>query len=245
MTPAKLPLSQGEVIEMKCKRIQEMMGAYLYGDLAPDEMREVRLHTQGCEACREDVESRGKVVSSIPSAAPELSDDERMQIAWGVKGAIRNGGQVREGFRWGYVAAIGSVVIAGLAVAALVAYNSPKRPAPSQMSGKPAPAVVQIKEEPAAAPKKSTTESSAQAKTPATSPDEQERPALQDRIADITRQFATPATAARHHPPKKGAAVEKPAPIVEHPQLNEPVPAREGEKLPKPTDPNDAQTAPQ
>jgi len=231
---------------MKCKRIQEMMGAYLYGDLAPDELREVRLHTQGCAVCKEDVESRGKVLAAIPSAAPELSDDERMQIAWGVKGALKNGAQAREGFRWGYVAAVATVALAGLAVAAIVVYNSSRPLSSMQARQRSASPVVSIREERRAPPKKPTIVPETQARTPATSTGEEERrPASGDRAPDIRRQLANfTAMTTRHDPRKRKLAVDKPAGVVEQPQLGEPAPPREGEKLPKPTDPNDAQTAP-
>jgi hypothetical protein len=74
---------------MKCKQIREMMGAYLYGDLDPGDMREIRLHAQDCEACRADLESRGLVVSKLNLEPPTLSDAEKQQIAWAVKGAVR------------------------------------------------------------------------------------------------------------------------------------------------------------
>jgi hypothetical protein len=73
---------------MKCRQAQDLMGAYLYGDLAPEEMRELRLHTQDCALCREDLAARGRVVSSLSDAAPKLSDEDRQRIAWSVKGAV-------------------------------------------------------------------------------------------------------------------------------------------------------------
>ena len=51
--------------KMKCRHVREMMGAYLYGDLDADDMREVRMHTQECVDCKEDLESRGRVISSL------------------------------------------------------------------------------------------------------------------------------------------------------------------------------------
>jgi len=74
---------------MKCRQAQEFMGAYLYGDLAPDEMRELRVHAQDCVLCREDLATRGRVVSSLGDASPALSDTDRQRIAWSVTGAIR------------------------------------------------------------------------------------------------------------------------------------------------------------
>ncbi len=73
---------------MRCSQAQELMGAYLYGDLTPDEMRNLRLHTQECALCREDLTTRGRVVSSLSDATPELSDTDRQRIAWSVKGAV-------------------------------------------------------------------------------------------------------------------------------------------------------------
>ena len=230
---------------MKCKRIQDMMGPYLYGDLAPDEMREVRLHTQACAVCRADVESRGRVVSSLPDKAPELSDQDRLEIAWAVKGAVRNGAHAREAFsfRWGYVAAVASVVLAGLAVAAIVVHNSAKPPPLTQAKQRAAPAVVEIREERVAAASKHTRE---HARRP--SPEEttgQETPSLRDEtVPNVARQFTTLGVISRHHPPKKNVAEDKPAPVVTAPEEPKPAPPEEGAKLPKPTDPNDAQTAP-
>lgn len=65
------------------------MGAYLYGDLAADEMRELRVHAQDCALCREDLATRGRVVSSLSGAVPVLSDSDAQRIARSVKGAIR------------------------------------------------------------------------------------------------------------------------------------------------------------
>ena len=64
------------------------MGAYLYGDVAPEEMRDLRVHAQDCALCREDLATRGSVVSSLGDATPKLSDEDRQRIAWSVKGAV-------------------------------------------------------------------------------------------------------------------------------------------------------------
>lgn len=73
---------------MKCRQAQELMGAYLYGDLSPGEMRDLRLHALECAVCREDLAARGRVVSSLSDATPKLTDEERQRIAWSVKGAV-------------------------------------------------------------------------------------------------------------------------------------------------------------
>ncbi|NLN76493.1 MAG: hypothetical protein GX139_09290 [Armatimonadetes bacterium] len=80
---------------MNCRQARELMGAYLYGDLAPEQMREVRVHAKDCRACRADLLSRGRVVSSLNDATPTLSDMDRQRIAWSVKGAV-NRQQVRK-----------------------------------------------------------------------------------------------------------------------------------------------------
>ncbi len=74
---------------MKCRQAQDLIGAYIYGDLTPDEMRDLRVHAQQCALCREDLASRGRIVSSLDSSVPELSDEDRQRISWSVKGAIR------------------------------------------------------------------------------------------------------------------------------------------------------------
>ena len=74
---------------MKCRQAQELIGAYLYGDLAPEEMRDLRVHAQECALCREDLASRGRVISALDDDVPGLTDEERQRIAWSVKGAVR------------------------------------------------------------------------------------------------------------------------------------------------------------
>ncbi|MCX8053132.1 MAG: zf-HC2 domain-containing protein [Armatimonadetes bacterium] len=233
---------------MNCKLVREMMGAYLYGDLAPEEMKEVRLHTQECPECRKDVESRGRIIAAIPCDTPELSDEERMQIAWSVKGAIRNCTVAQEGFRWGYVAAIATVALAALAVAGIVVYNSSKQPSSIQAKRRPVP-VVRIQEEPIPPGPEPTMKTERQARTPASphqSPELEREPSTPSpRLRNIERQLGTIATIARHEHRKRNVAAEKPVPVVEEPETNTPVPPEEGTKLPRPTDPNDAQIAPQ
>ncbi|MGI6295616.1 MAG: zf-HC2 domain-containing protein [Armatimonadota bacterium] len=75
---------------MNCRQAKELMGAYLYGDLDPDQMRDLRLHAKDCACCREDLLSRGKVISALNDSVPAISDTDRQRIAWSVKGAVRN-----------------------------------------------------------------------------------------------------------------------------------------------------------
>jgi anti-sigma factor RsiW len=74
---------------MKCKQAQDLIGAYIYGDLAAEEMRDLRVHTQDCALCREDLASRGRIISALDDTVPMLTDEERLRIAWSVKGAVR------------------------------------------------------------------------------------------------------------------------------------------------------------
>ena len=74
---------------MKCRDVRAMMGAYLYGDLAPEEMRQVREHVERCGECREDLHGRGTVAASLDDTACTLADQDRQEIMWSVKGAVR------------------------------------------------------------------------------------------------------------------------------------------------------------
>lgn len=127
---------------MKCKRIREIMGAYLYGDLAPNEMMEVRLHVQGCSECAKDLAERGRVTSAIEDSVPQLSDEERQAVAWSVKGAIRANRQERRSWGFRLVPALGlaAMLILGFGVGAMVGSHSGKSPPPArqaQLDAKP------------------------------------------------------------------------------------------------------------
>ena len=74
---------------MNCRQAKDLIGAYIYGDLGPDEMRELRSHARECMPCREDLLSRGKIIASLDNSLPSLSDSERQRISWTVKGAVR------------------------------------------------------------------------------------------------------------------------------------------------------------
>lgn len=106
---------------MKCKRVRGLMGAYLYGDLEAGEMMEVRLHAQDCEECAGDLASRGQALSMLDDAAPELTDDEREQIAWSVRGAVRTACSPRGvASRWAPALAIAAALCVGLGIGAVI-----------------------------------------------------------------------------------------------------------------------------
>lgn len=103
---------------MKCRQAQDLIGAYIYGDLAPEEMRDLRLHAQECALCREDLASRGRIISSLDDNVPELTDEERQRIAWSVKGAVRKEQFQQKPFMLRLVPtfAVAGVLIAGILV---------------------------------------------------------------------------------------------------------------------------------
>lgn len=72
-----------------CNKIADLLGAYVYGDLSPEEMRCVRTHVDACGACAKDLETRTRVVGLIPKELPTLSDAERQRVMWSVKGAVK------------------------------------------------------------------------------------------------------------------------------------------------------------
>lgn len=226
---------------MKCKQVQDLMGAYLYGDLTADEMRAVREHTQECDACRKDVESRGRVVASLDDAAPELTDEERMRISWAVKGAIRNAAPARAGWQFtrGHAFALGGVVMAGLAVAAIMWANSGKPPMGQQAREDKPSAVVEVTEVTEPQPPKDADTSGSSA--------------IERLSNEAMRSLST--MSSREHRTRRRVTQEKPAQIIDEPKPEQPKPeepkaeepktqpAAEGMKLPEPTDVNDARTA--
>ncbi len=117
---------------MKCKHVREMMGVYLYGDLAADQMREVRTHTQQCGGCREDLESRGRVIACLSDATPELTDEERQTIAWKVRARTDAPEPVRQAFTLqpAQTFAFVAVLIIGLIIGAWISTRATNRARP-------------------------------------------------------------------------------------------------------------------
>lgn len=71
------------------KHVHDVIGAYIYDALSPDETRQVRDHLDNCVECREDMESQAKVISSIPDRCPSLAELDKERIRWAVRGAVR------------------------------------------------------------------------------------------------------------------------------------------------------------
>lgn len=74
----------------ECRRIIDLMGAYVYGDLTPEETRMVDSHVTECRSCWEELEARARAVQLVPNDIPALTDDERLRVMWSVKGALRS-----------------------------------------------------------------------------------------------------------------------------------------------------------
>lgn len=129
---------------MKCKQARDLIGAYLYGDLAPEEMRELRVHAQDCALCREDLASRGRAVSALDDATPVLTDEERQRIAWSVKGSVRRKQLETKPLALRLLPALGiaTVLVAGVAVGNYFVTRSDK---PKSLAQKP-PARVDVRE---------------------------------------------------------------------------------------------------
>lgn len=73
----------------ECRKIGDLLGAYVYGDVTPDETRRVDEHIKECKTCRHDLETRAGAVALVPDDLPALTDDEKLRIMWSVKGALR------------------------------------------------------------------------------------------------------------------------------------------------------------
>ena len=136
---------------MKCRQAQELMGAYLYGDLAPEEMRDLRVHSQDCAVCREDLAARGRIVSSLGDATPELNDTDRQRIAWSVNGAVSSREVERRPLALRFAPALAlaaAVLVAGFALGR-IAPHSPGQLASARETKRDHPlpqATVEVKE---------------------------------------------------------------------------------------------------
>jgi len=239
---------------MNCKQTQNMMGAYLYGDLSPSEMRGVRLHVEKCSKCREDLASRGQVICSVPNTPPALSDEERQSIAWTVKGAIRHAELARDrrGFPWAPALAVGIVLVAVLAVGVLLLLdaNQPPRGAQAKTPSRQetSPATVKITEDRQAPPR-----TGRQAASPTGSAidsddetiDGQRRPNVADRMTNIIRRGASLGATSRNrgNVDSHENATRQDEPVCIEPDAQTTESGTEGDKLPRPTDLNDAQTS--
>jgi hypothetical protein len=230
------------------------MGAYLYGDLSPEEMREVRLHANQCSECREDLQSRSIAIASVSDRVPELTDLDRQKIAWFVEGAVCVDRREQPRFRFAPVFVAGMVVIAAGVAAGVYIASSLVKPQFRQAERDEKPAVhatVKIKEEPP------------QASTKADGKIALKKPADKDADSSTTRIANTIANAmqnalrsgvgvTRGHEQTHHRNVVPEETLEEVPVAGDARPAdnpaneaqSDPTKLPKPSNPNDASTAP-
>lgn len=239
---------------MKCKHVRELTGAYLYGDLSPEEMKAVRVHTQQCEACREDIRTRGAVLSSLETEAPELTDEERLKIAWSVKGAIRANEQEKQRFRFTPVYALAAAVLVAVVGIKIAKPFNKHQPALSTAK------VTVEKEERPSTQKESTVKPQADTRSepdyvvdkPATTEGHERKHRHSNwDVAAVTEKVVStvsggPAVTSRStHKRSAAAKPDAPAPVVNTPETPDvKVDNNNDSKLPKPTDVNDARTAP-
>jgi hypothetical protein len=115
---------------VSCKKIADLIGAYIYGDLTPDEMRMTRMHMEECQSCAKELEFRSKTLALIPTETPMLSDEEKQRIMWTVRGAVREQSKpVRSGiftprFAWGVAASL--ILVAVFTGGAYVGFRAKK-----------------------------------------------------------------------------------------------------------------------
>ena len=110
----------------KRRHVKNIIGAYIYGDLAPEEMRRVREHLDGCEPCREDAESQARAIACIPDQGRTLLEVDRQRVRWSVLGAVRRDSSepVRRAAVWrllrgfGMAGALACMFVGGLFVGA-------------------------------------------------------------------------------------------------------------------------------
>ena len=111
---------------MNCKYVRNLMGAYIYGDLSPEDMRIVRMHTQDCASCKADLTSRGSVISSINHTTPGLNDNDRQRILWRTNDAINNTSHRQPKLKLIPAFAVLGMLIAGYIIGILIS-NQPHK----------------------------------------------------------------------------------------------------------------------
>jgi hypothetical protein len=105
------------------RHVHDVIGAYIYDALTPEETRQVRDHLEQCAECREDMESQTSAISCVPNTSRSLTELDKERIRWSVLGAVRREPTVRAPF-WGIVrglsaaAAVACIFAAGIFVGA-------------------------------------------------------------------------------------------------------------------------------
>lgn len=234
---------------MKCDQIRDLMGAFLYGDLSADEMREVRAHAQGCGECKRDLEARTGVVAAISDRAPALTDAERQRIAWAVRGAVSRA-PVREptGRRWLPAFGLAMALVAGIALGTAINLVVAGRRNPESQEAKhhsKPRVVVQVKEEPVRHPAKQKTEIAVGNGDSSTKQQDSDAVRMTNALTQavttaIRRGTAVAVTRGQRKP--DGTLGEKPARTQPEEKPVEMAAPPAGAKVPLPKGPNDVRT---
>ena len=237
-------------IEMKCDQIRDLMGAFLYGDLSPDEMREVRAHAQGCGECKRDLAARTSVVAAISDSAPALTDAERQRIAWAVRGAVSRAPVCEPaGRRWLPAFGVAMALVAGIALGTAInlvvsgRWNLGSQEA--KHHSKPPRVVVQVKEEPVRHPAKQKTEIAVGKDDSSTKQQDSDAVRMTNALTQavttaIQRGTAVAVTRGQRKP--DGTLGEKPARTQPEEKPVEMAAPPAGAKVPLPKGPNDVRT---
>ncbi|MEN6356917.1 MAG: zf-HC2 domain-containing protein [Armatimonadota bacterium] len=241
---------------MKCRQVRKLMGAYLYGDLEPEDMRDIRLHTQVCEQCRADLESRGMVVSSLNAQAPVLDDQDKQQLARSVKKAIDESGRDNLGLNranepgaalWWWrpasAVALAGFVLAGFAIGRHIGSSGGLFAGSSRSAiNNSNKARVTITEAAPAARQDND-------KTSASRDGHQSisRSKKIENMADYARRMAVPAVTGptdrnSNNDKRKSVIPDEPVSVAGQSDIKKEQEKKDATKLPKPTGLNDAQT---
>lgn len=229
---------------MKCKQVRELIGAYLYGDLSPAEMREVRLHTQECAECREDLRERGCIIASLDDEAPTLSDSDRQSIAWSVKGTVRQQEQEREYSRVRFSPAYAVIVV--IAVGLVLGSTISARMRPPKHDGSQQVAIENQKD--GAKPKARATVEITEERVAQNPPKDENSNKIPETVIQVIHSAipaAVPGPSARdQHPSGREDAIKQDdtLPVVPHDEVKQLEENSDATRLPKPQDINDAQT---
>lgn len=220
------------------------MGAYLYGDLSPEEMKSVRLHTRECEACREDLRLRAQAVSYVPDNPPELTDADKNRITDSVNRADKSN-TVQKKFKLKLVPALGIAVVLliGFAVGSLIRQHNDRSDEINQ-ANTGSRTIVQITEEPKTYQQRNNDDARQASIRPRR---HRSSPLNVEGVAETARRSIASDMIHRggdNNAEHQQTETEKPSPVVQDKKEN--TESKDGEsgrtQLPKPTDLNDTQT---
>lgn len=233
---------------MKCNKVHRLMGAYLYGDLEPEDMRDIRLHIQVCERCRADLESRGHVISSLSMQTPSLSDNEKEWLADSIKqkiavsrlDSIDEPKAINWWLRPAPIVGLAALVLIGFAFGRHLGSGGNPFVSQKKTTGK---AKVTITEAASESPSSRASEPSGRKDN-----QDQSRSKKIENMADYARRMALPAVTGptdrnSNNDKRKSVIPDEPVSVAGQSEIKKEQEVKDATKLPKPTGLNDAQTA--